>query len=300
MRFLARISMFFFVMSGAFAQESATLVSTDTIHLTFPDKDSVIFVGKKSPNPNTSPAGGMLYPGDTAGVFLVSILTHAAISGSVQSAKERKEQELANEVLAPFQPFIPEINSQFLWDEEKVKATDGVIGPLSFDKVDNSGSSHWSLLSQPVFALTQSKSSLIIYNSLTLKTNNRDKKNKTKPAKNKKTNDKSNITVVVVSDPITNENKSEYWLNNSGSAFKSESKSLFTESMSLALKYFLGGDSLSANANEASIRYLEDGLKRLERGVILSQNCKRTVFKSLSNEIKSVPNLDHLSCSTPS
>lgn len=284
-----------FSVSTTYASEALTPGALSNIHVVFPEKNPVIFVGKKSVGTSAGQGAGMMYPGDTADLFLVSILTHAAVSGAVQSSAEKKEQELANKVLEPFESFIKEIDLKYLWDEQRIKATDSKVRELSFTVQDAPAEIGWSLGLQPVFALTQSKASLILYNNIKLAASGGAKPKRAKSQTKKKSGKNDGLTVVVVSDPIADENKSDYWLKNSGSSFKSETKNLFALSVGLAIKSVAEGDAI-ASAPEVSVRYLQDGLKYLERGQIISQDCKRTVFKTLGNEVKSVPNLDFASC----
>lgn len=294
-----RLCVFVFFIVGywlpAIAAPVPELASTAKIHVLFPEQNPVIFVGKKAADNAARAGGGMMYPGDTAGVFLVSILTHAAVNGAAMSAAEKKAQDAANQVLAPFGDFIKEIDLKFLWDEQKIKAIESKVRDVSFSTAGVPAENDWSLGAQPVFALTQSKASLILYNKITLAAFSGVKPKRERSQTKKKSTKDDGLTIVVVSDPITEENKTDYWLNNSGSIFKSETKNLFAISVGLAIKSVAEGAAIST-APEVSIRYLQDGLKHLERGQIITQDCKRTVFRTLGNELKSVPNLEFASC----
>lgn len=280
---------------AALSAEPLHLNTKSNIQVVFPDKNPVLFVGKKSLDKKANNGGGMMYPGDTAGLFLVSVLTHAAISGAAQSSAEKKEQELANEVLSPFADIIKEVDMNFLWDEQRIRANEPKLQDLVFTIQKSTTENSWALNTKPVFALTQSKASLILYNKINLENISDNPKKKPKNRSKKKSNESDGLTVVIVSDPIPEENRTDHWLRNSGNAFKSEIKRLFSMSIGMAIKSAMDDASISA-APEVSIRYLQDGLKYLERGQIISQDCRRTVFNSLSDELKSVPNLDYTNC----
>ncbi|HMU65669.1 MAG TPA: hypothetical protein PKE57_00910 [Cellvibrionaceae bacterium] len=279
----------------ALSAQALRLDTNSNIEVVFPDKNPVIFVGKKSLDKSANNGGGIMYPGDTAGLFLVSVLTHAAISGAAQSSAEKKEQELANQVLAPFADIIKEVDMNFLWDEQRIRAADPKLHDLVFNTQKSAIANSWSLDTKPVFALTQSKASLILYNKINLECAGDGSKKKSKNRSKKKPAESDGLTVVIISDPIIEENKTDYWLRNSGSAFKNEIKRLFTLSIGMAIQSARDEVSISS-LPEVSVRYLQDGLKYLERGQIITQDCRRTVFKTLSNELKSVPNLDFTNC----
>ena len=103
-------------------KEPAVSLEENKLNVFFDAKNPAVFVGKKSVNVNASGAGSMVYPAGSAGVFLVSILAHAAVSGSVENKRLSMEQEAANQVLEPFANKISEVDSDFLWDEARISA----------------------------------------------------------------------------------------------------------------------------------------------------------------------------------
>jgi hypothetical protein len=101
--------------------------------------------------------------------------------------------------------------------------------------------------------------------------------------------------VVVMSDPVLEDDAAAYWLRDNAKVFRESVRALYLESFQLGVSRQFGSAE-SAQTKQVTIKYLEDGVKKIERGYVISQSCKRTLFESLAGEIKSVPNLDFATC----
>lgn len=281
------------------AKEEKPVFDSNLLNISFNSKQPVTFVGKKSLDASGLAAGSMMYPADTAGLFLVSILTHAAVSGSVQKAQLSRDQEEANKVLEPYNPYIAAIDETFLAEHTSSQGVSAVTSKMQFLLGDKHlESSRWHVTVMPVFAMTQNQSSFLIYNTLTFSDRSLTAKDKRKIKKLKKGQPNPNEKlVVIVSDPVLVEDKAGFWLHDNAKVFNESIKNLYIESFQLGVaRYF--GDLQNSDAKQVTIKYLENGVKKIERGYVVSQTCKRTVFESLAGEIKSVPNLEFSSCSS--
>lgn len=259
----------------------------------------ITFVGKKSLAVNGGTAGNMMYPGDTAGVFLVSILTHAAISSAAEKARLKKEQEEANKILEPYSRYISAIDTNFLWDEDQL-ALNGQLEKYSFlFSEQQSDESRWQLDVVPVFAMTQSQQSFLLYNKMTFFDRSfLNPKNKKRPKKLKKGAPNPNEKIVViVSDPLPEVDAADFWLKEDAAQFNATVKAMYMEAFELGVSRQFG-ELNAAQSKQITVRYLEDGVKKIERGYVISQTCERTIFESLTGELKSVPNLDYASCAS--
>ncbi len=281
------------------AETEKRVFDENALNINFESSRPVTFVGKKSLEGSGLSSAPMMYPADTAGLFLVSILTHAAVSGGVQKAKLNQEQEEANKVLEPYRPHIENINEAFLARHTNSQGISAVIDKMQIllgdKRLENS---RWQVNVVPVFAMTQNQSSFLIYNKLTFIDRSLTAKDKKKVKKLKKGQPNPNERlVVIVSDPVLTENKADFWLRENAKAFNDSIKSLYIESFHLGVaRHF--GELKNADAKQVTIRYLENGVKKIERGYVISQTCRRTIFESLAGEIKSVPNLDFSSCTS--
>lgn len=279
-------------------KESQPDLNDILFNVSFLPENPITFVGKKSTVANSQSTGSMMYPADTAGLFFVSILAHAAVSGGIEKSRLNKEQEETNKVLEPYSPYIAAVNESFLWDEEQLTGSSDELHKFQFLFGEQQQEvSRWELKVVPVFAMTQNQSSFLIYNKMTfvdrsfaLQKNKKAKKQKKgQPNPNEK-------LVVIVSDPVVDNNKADFWLRDNAKSFKEAVKNLYMESFRLGVaKQF--GVLPASDPKQITIKYLEDGVKKIERGYVISQSCRRTVFESLAGEIKSVPNLDFSACS---
>ncbi|ODS22359.1 hypothetical protein AB835_14650 [Candidatus Endobugula sertula] len=97
------------------------------------------------------------------------------------------------------------------------------------------------------------------------------------------------ILIVYISDHFDEANPHSYWTSHQGEKFLLTTKNTFSKSIQLALGSWLAplGEK---NSEIRTILYWENGEKRVERGLVLYQECNRTVFKTLRGAIKSVPN----------
>jgi hypothetical protein len=295
MRFAIWLMCFFPLV--VFAKTEKLVFDDNSINISFDSKQPVTFVGKKSLDVTGQGAAPIMYPGDTAGLFLVSILTHAAVSGGVQKAKLSREQEEANKVLEAYNPYIADINEAFLAQCTNAQGKSAVVDKMQFLLGDQHlENSRWQVNVVPVFAMTQNQSSFLIYNKLTFVDRSLTAKDRKKIKKVKKgqTNPNEKL-VVIVSDPVLTDDKAGFWLSENARIFNESIKTLYAESFHLGVARHFGGFQ-NSDTKQVTIKYLENGVKKIERGYVISQTCKRTLFESLAGEIKSVPNLEFATC----
>lgn len=296
MRFVFWLMCFLPLVS--FAKQEELTFDDRLLNVSFDTKQPVTFVGKKSLDVAGQASAPIMYPADTAGLFLVSILTHAAVSGGVQSAKLTREQEEANKVLDSYDPYIANINEAFL-----AQCTNSQSEPaITENKQLLVGDKHlensrWQVHVVPVFAMTQNQSSFLIYNKLTFVDRSLTPKQKKKIKKVKKGHaNPSEKLVVIVSDPVLTDDNADFWLRENAKAFNESIKHLYVESFQMGVSRHFGGLQ-NSDTKQVTVKYLEGGLKKIERGYVISKTCQRTIFESLAGEIKSVPNLEFYSCS---
>lgn len=285
--------------ASAKSEKNIPVLNETFFNVSFDPKNPITFVGKKSLNGSNQTSPAILYPADTAGLFLVSILTHATMSGAVEKSRLSKEQEEANKVLEPFNQHIAIVDTGYLSNELQLNVSESQLDKFTFLHGDQqSESSKWQINVVPVFAMTQSKGSFLLYNKMTFIDRSliNTKKKKTQKKAKKGTPNPYEKLVVIVSDPVLETDTANYWLRDEAKVFRDSVKTLYIESFQLGVSRQFG--SLEpAQAKQITIKYLEDGLKKIERGYVISQTCRRTVFESLAGEIKSVPNLEFATCS---
>jgi hypothetical protein len=270
----------------------------NSANLLFADEQLFDFHGKIDVNRNSVAGGGMAYPADTAGVFFAAILTHAAIAGSARKAKLNAAQKAADEVLADYQPHIEKINAASMQFDQLKLAPDHTFNVNVTPEADPA--SQWSVRTKPVFFLTQSQQTLILYHQLmfydlSLVTDKKSRKVKKTSKRKKKGPDPRERLIVIVSDPLGEGEASQFWLNEEGKYFQETVRKLYQESMQIGFQHYHGYLTPAA-PNQMTIRYLEDGKKKIERGQVIKESCRRTMFLTLAGEIKLVPNMGFANC----
>lgn len=229
-----------------------------------------LFRGQIDTSVSSQQGSAVLYPGGSAAVFLGSVLTHAAVAGSMNSAKEQKQQETANGILEPYRDAIEKVTDQFL-------LTAATAEPQPFNRplqVNSDINAHaaWVLDSAPVFEMAQDKRSISLQNQIAVYS--RD--------------DPSNVvysnTVEIVSDPVAEPDPDVYWRR--PGAISRLSANMFLQSIHLAL-----GDirARQQTGPEKTFSYYQGNTKRYERGQLVSEDCDRYTLKTLRGWILSVP-----------
>jgi len=287
----------FFSVASSAQTESYGAQNQHQVFLKYNEKSPFMFMGKIDTNKVNGASGGILYPGDNALVFFTAVLTHAAISGGVGSSRMTKEQEEANKIFDDYQPYIQRFNSveSIVVSPLNVAANNADVVFLTDKSLKINA--QWEMDVAPIFFMTQNFGSLILYNKILLQENVLDepKKRKKPTGSSRKSVNKNERIVVVISDPIAVPDYRNFWSNNEGGQFLGTLKNMYKESLLLVIANRIGNQR-AEGVEQITVRYMEDGVKKIERGYVISSNCKRTLFESLSGEIKSVPNLDFLSC----
>lgn len=287
-----------FLWAGA-SSDSKITFNKNSANLVFADEQAFDFHGKIDINKNAAAGGAMVYPGDTAGVFFAAILVHAAIAGSARKSKLHAAQKAADEVLTGYQPHIEKINAEPMQFEQLELTPDHTFN-VNFAP-DSGTASQWSVRTKPVFFLTQSQQTLILYHQLmfddlSLVTDKKIRKIKKVSPRNKKMPDPRERLVVIVSDPLSGEEASQLWLNEDGKYFQETVHKLYQESTQIGFQHY-HGHLIPITQDQVTVRYLEDGRKKIERGQVIRKSCRRTLFLTLAGEIKRVPNMEFASCS---
>lgn len=252
-------------------------LSTDEIDSVFfkmPDEKKAKFFGYVDFDGLGGGQGNMAYPGYGPGVFLVSILTHAAISESSKNSEKNKRQNQANTVLIPYESLISSMDIQL--------SLDNVIRDLSQDGTHKvykynaeEGPDRWILESMPVFYMTQDESHIILRNVVALYNEN----------------DPGTVVyqnmIEVVSLPVK-EDPRGFWTRNNGEGFNKITNELLNTAFNLVNKDFRGG-LIKIENKDRTFKYLLSGKKIFERGSLLATDCGRVTIRTLRGWLKSVP-----------
>ena len=246
----------------------------DSVFLKVSNDEKVRFFGYVNFDGLGNGQGNMGYPGLGPGVYLVSILTHAAISESSKNSEKNKRQNQANTVLVPYRSLISDVDIQSLMNNVIRDLSKGSTHKIyKYEAEEELG--RWILTSIPVFYMTQDESHIILRNVVTLY------------------NEGDPDTVVyqnmveVISQPVK-EDPRGFWIGNSGVEFNKVTNELLLTSFRLVNKDFRGVLTKIEN-KDRTFKYLLSGEKIFERGSLLATDCGRVTIRTLRGWLKSVP-----------
>jgi hypothetical protein len=229
--------------------------------------------GKLHKDENTA---SMMYPGNTAGLFLVSVATHALASETIKESERSALQEKADKVLLNYQAVLDNYMLDDLM-QNGIQKFGRITDQLTFYPFDEDlASGNWLVEVAPTFYLSQDHDGIALKNLVKIYSRN----------------DPSKVVYQNIVEVYSAQHQAEkspaYWVSDSGKRLKDTSESLFAASVDLVvedvLKMFSG-----QNSKQKTIKYDLWGKKMYERGILLSQNCDRMVIKTLRGWIKSVP-----------
>lgn len=252
-------------------------LDTSSLLVVFPEDQPFLFLGKQDPNSvSGSQRNNMLYPGYNAGSFLAGVLLHGFIQGGVNASAERKQQDLANQVLDQYQLAIDEkrtavrdVDSWFSPPEGTNIAAPAVLESNNVLVADV----------KPVFFLTQDERTVILSAEVEFY------------ASLYPVGESQSVLLEYVGDSLQEGEPYNIWSSNDFSTFNSQIDLLLSGGINVALKSYMG-QLKELEGQNVSIRYIEAGKKKLERGRIIEETCDRYVFLTLRDVIKSVPKFE--------
>lgn len=214
----------------------------------------------------------MMYPAPNPAGLLVAVLTHAAISKGSREAQKTKIENEANKVLGPYNGVIGTFRYSELAELSRPWALTG-----QQQAVLPRGAEHpqtWVVLVNPVYSMTQDQTALVLDNTVAIFA----------PGESKRASYVN--TVRVIADAQGDVDPASHWLENGGAPLKDRSAHLLAESLDIVF-----ADAAAPGKGEAfrTVRYLEGGEERMERGQPITEQCDRVLLRSLRGTLMSVP-----------
>jgi len=263
-------------------EEIINTVDYSKLIIKFPEAHEIKFLGKIKTDKENNGSNSILYPGGLAGL-LAGVAVHSAVQSGVELERKKQEQEEANKVLEPYLDGLENISPEFFLNNLRPIS----IGQKNIRLYDQTheveDENQFYAYVSPVFHMTQNKQGMIVSNSLTIG------ESLTPKYKPKVVN-----TIYVISKADLN-TKDDYWLKDDYVHLKEDVKNIFFSTIKLAVVKHLNSFD-TKDEKQSTIRYLEDGSKKVERGYNLLETCERIVFESLRGEIKSAPTINKEEC----
>ena len=209
-----------------------------------------------------------LYPGGSGAIFAAAILVHSVAAESSKNTQKNELQAKADRVLEPYKPIISTIKSIHLLSS---------IEDLTLSSTEDFGSSAFYLESSPLFLMSSDENTILLKNVITVYSGS---------SENHRELIYRNL-VEVYSPFIKTNTPQSHWLSNDGSHLKMTSKSLYAESIRLALADIK--NILLKDEPEKTFSYFQSEEKKYERGRLVNEQEGRIAIRTLRGWIKSFP-----------
>jgi hypothetical protein len=257
------------------APQQGAAASGPSWALRLPKENLVTYHGVVNFDSAGSGSGNMVYPavGGVAGL-VVGVLTHSAIQSSINSSQKQKMREQADLILAPYQDVLKGFTHKELMPRGLDRSATGKNKKIVDGAEIPSGM--WIVESAPVYLLTQDHQAIVLENTVTIYT--------TDPNKPSYQN-----VIRVVSSAQNAKDVPAFWTADLGDKLKEMSASLLALSLDAAIADATNNAPDTTTPINKTIRYMEGGTEKMERGQLLNSLCDRTLFKNLRGWLMSVP-----------
>lgn len=239
--------------------------------LQLPEDDKVIFKGVVNYDASGPNGSGMVYPGSNAGGFLVGLLTHAIILESIKGRQKTAAQEAADKVLVPYTDIVQIYTYRDLMQRAVEKIA--TLQPIQLIPHAEKNQSEWLIQSVPIFSLTQDQTALVLDNVISI----------SQPGMPIYVN-----TIRVVSAANEAPEVAQYWLANQGEKLRGVSAGMVADTLQIALQGAAGSLN-SDNTAYKTVRYFEGKTEKMERALLLREQCNRVLIKTLRGWLMSIP-----------
>lgn len=238
------------------------------------DSEPVTFRGLMNFDNVSAGQAQMLYPGDTAGLFLASVMVHGLMVESVKNAQKQAIEEESNAIIEPYRPV-----TGLYKNGELVDASYAALAEQSYSTfspyTETAEPTSLVVDIKPIFYITADEKTIILKNIISLW------------EKSEKPLVVYENLIEVQEDLVTDDFPREYYLDNDGEYLKGLTSDLFVQSMHHFLVHLKGG-YVADDADQVTIKFLQNGNKTFERASILDIDCGRATFLTLRGWIKSV------------
>lgn len=257
----------------ALAQPTAAATAEPpTLWLKMAGDEKVAFSGQINYDNAGIKGTQMLYPAPSFVGFLAAIATHGTIASAQRNSEKEAMRTRADKILTGYQPLLDEFKTG-----ELASASLGMVntpGKKQISHADSQIGPHdITIETQPKFIITQDQRAIILENAISILVGG---------------NATPYLTQIrVLSNDIGEDAPAKAWTDEQGRKLKEESSRLLATSLELAL------DNMQATGKaegvQKTLRFQEGGKEKIERGLLVREDCGRIFFKSLRDELISAP-----------
>jgi hypothetical protein len=247
-----------------------------TVWIRMPQGDVVPFNGAYNYDTTTKNGQSMTYM-MPAGNFIAGLVaaaaTHGAMANAANESKKRELRDTADKVLLPYADILKNYRLAELLGGALPQMKSPGDKKLIANATDSAPEGAEAVEMTPAFFMTQDQRSLVLENSVLVK---QGKNAEPKP-----------VAVRIVSSASVAKDPVAYWKDGDGLKLKEVSARLLSDSLDIALANVHG--RLPADSPYKTVRYLEGGAERFERGQPLVLECNQLLMRNLRGGLMSIP-----------
>lgn len=218
--------------------------------------------------------GSMVYPGGSAGVMLISVLTHAAIAGRAVRREVQALQERADQVLVPHADVLAKFESHDFLVQTQIHLR-AMASPFEGGLVGDAHNAPWHVEVRPIYQMSQDRQALVVDLMASLKGTG-------------EAGQERRAAVRVISSPHVAEDLTKLWNAQDGALLKSQATELLAQGVHYLLTEWSQIEPRMVGAPR-TVRFPLGGQEQIERAQILQQRCARMLLRRLNGELMSVP-----------
>lgn len=254
---------------------AAALIASDAKWcLRLPPGEHVVYRGVASFDGAGTGTASFLYPAPNAGGLLAAVLTHALLVDSEKKDQKDRIQAAADQVLSPYQGVLGNFGYRDLLQRAVAKTATGANGSLMADTGDPGR--EFVVETTPVFSLTQDQKAIVLDDTIVIHTPGAAPE------------DAYRNTIRVVSTARDVADPAAFWTANAGEKLKDESARLVARSLDIAFRDAAAGTD-PEGVSYRTIRYREGAAEKIERALVLNEQCDRMLIRTLRGTLMSVP-----------
>jgi len=258
----------------AAAANSTSAAPTPGWTLRLPKDEAVSYRGLARFDNAGGPGAQILYPAPGIAGLLVAIATHGAIVDAQKRAEKDRIQAAADSVLTPYRAVLDTYTHRDLMRMGLQKA--GGAGEGRLVEFAAPRTEERMVESVPVFFMTADAKALILDAAVVVYSPGGAQA----PVY-------QNV-IRVISEPQDSRDMAEFWNARQGEQLREKSALLFARALEIVFKELQPAPAGEAAVHK-TVRYMEGGTERMERGQVLGEQCDRVLIKNLRGWLMSVP-----------
>ena len=232
------------------------------------------FRGLKNLDGAGTAPGSMVYPGGSAGVMLISVLTHAAIVGRSVQREMQAQQERADQILVPHADVLAKFEKHDFLMQTRIHLR-AMASPFEGGLMGEAHHAPWQVEIRPIYQMSQDRQALVVDVMASIKASGAS-------------GEERRAAVRVISSPHVAVDLTELWNAQDGALLKSQATELLARGIHYLMTEWSRSEPRTAVPSR-TVRFPLGGQEQIERAQILEKRCPRMLLRRLNGELMSVP-----------